>query len=113
MFCQVNRVVDQSSRDRRVEGTVIHEDERMVVEVYDDTRTESLYVKVFRETGNMTHTVDNQPRIYTTGRGRVLAVSSDPPELPTADRKLEAFIRYVLQAPTAELDYQGPDEPSN
>lgn len=110
MNCRFDRLIGDDSSYRRVEGTVFLNDEPMRLEIYDNGRSDQLAMKVFRGGGNITGTIANQPRLYSTGSDSMLAMGSSTPGLPTSDRGIEAFARYIHQAGTEDLSYRGPNQ---
>ena len=90
-----------------VKGSIIADSEQMVLEVYGSSDESHLAMKLFRTGENKTDVIDCQPRVIRTGRNVVLAVSSIPPKLPTTGREIEAFVRFMLQAPNVDLAFSG------
>ena len=110
MRCRINDLVDSDDQYRTVKGTIVDDGEQMMLEVYDDTEEPHLAMKLFRDGANKTGIIAGQPQIRRTVSSYGLSISSRQPELPTTDTELEAFARYILQAPTEDLTYTGPKQ---
>ena len=107
MKCRFEKCVEVTDKYQMVRGSIIADAEQMVLEVYESSDENYLAMKLFCSGENKTDVIDCQPRVIRTGRNVVLSVSANPPKLPTTDREIEAFARYMLQAPTVDLVFSG------
>ena len=110
MKCRFEKCVEMTDKYQMVRGSIIADAEQMVLEVYESSDENYLAMKLFRSGEDKTDIIDCQPRVIRTGRTDVLAVSSIPPKLPTTGREIEAFVRFMLQAPNVDLAFSGSKE---